>query len=360
VRQYYFSDLVQQLQQLDSDDGDVMLAVTDNQGQLVAGSHASTPNTETRRRFSLMFFDPLSVIGHLRVDVARDSWTVEATPSHEPKLADAIRGVNRLLIFNALAWVTLIFGLVLTVRAATAGVELATLRSEFVSSVSHELKAPLATIRAAGDLLVSGRVAEEAGRREYASLMVQEAKRLTRLVNNLLAFSRVADVTTVYSFEPFALDVLVETALQRLRVQLESAGFFVTVNVPSDLPPISADRDAILLMLENLLDNAIRYSGTIRRLEINGRLSNEMVFLEVRDFGRGIPNQDIKHLTKRFYRASNAEGSGTGIGLAIAKRIVVDHGGTLEIKSSLGAGTTVRIILPALVIQEESADYAAS
>src|ERR1043166_7387309 len=246
-----------------------------------------------------MFFDPLLVIGHVPSDITRDSWTVDAAPANDSRLADALRGANRLLVFSAFACVTLVFGVVLAARAARTGVELATLRSDFVSSVSHELKAPLSTIRAAGDLLASGRVADDERRKEYASVVVQEAKRLTRLVENLLAFSRVADIANVYSFEPFALDALVEAALGRLRVQFTNADFAIVVDVPSELPPVSADRDAMLLTLENLLDNAIRYAGERRRLEIIGRVVEQRVVLELRDFGRGIPERDVTHVTKR-------------------------------------------------------------
>ena len=348
VRQHYFGDLIKQLGRIEAADGEVTLAVNDDQGRLVAGTWVPRPSSRvSRHTFSLMFFDPLLVIGYVPVELTRTFWTVEATTSSDSQLAAALDGANRLLALTAVACATLVFGLVLAVRATRASVELAALRSDFVSSVSHELKAPLATIRAAGDSLVAGRVLEETGRRDYARLMVQEAKRLTRLVDNLLAFSRLADVTTAYSFEPFAVDILVGATLQRLHVQLVNGGFSVAVDVSPELPPILADRDAMLLMLENLLDNAIRYSGDDRRLEIRGRAGDATVMLDVRDYGRGIPEEEIKHVTRRFYRARNADSSGTGLGLAIARRIAIDHGGMLKIQSVLGTGTTITVVLPA-------------
>jgi signal transduction histidine kinase len=345
VRRYYFRELLKQLRV--EADGDVAVAVTDERGALVAGLPVRAKGAPlSRRAFAVMFFDPLLVIGSVPSELTRTSWAIETTTADDSQLAAALGGANRLLILSAFASGTLIVGLVLAVRAARAGVELAALRSDFVSSVSHELKTPLATIRAAGDVLAAGSVQDEDERRNYARLMVQEAKRLNRLVDNLLAVSRVADVATVYSFEPFAIDVLVETVLQRLHVQLTSAGFAVTVDVSPDLPPILADRDAILLLLENLLDNAIRYSGDVRRLDIIGRVAEGKVLLDLRDRGRGIPDGEIEQVTNRFYRARNAGSTGTGLGLAIAKRIATDHGGTLRIHSILGVETTITLVLP--------------
>jgi two-component system phosphate regulon sensor histidine kinase PhoR len=355
VKKHYFGDLVDQLASIEGADSDVSLAVTDGEGRLVAGSVVPIPSRNvSRRTFAPIFFDPLLVIGSIPPELTRTSWAVEAAPAGDSQLAAALDGANRLLVLTAFACGTLVFGLILAIRAARASVELSGLRLDFVSSVSHELKAPLATIRAAGDSLVAGRVLDEAGRRDYARLMVQEATRLTRLVDNLLAFSRVTDVTTAYSFEPFTVDVLVETALKRFKAQLTNEGFLVNVNVPADLPPILADRDAALLMLENLLDNAVRYSSDVRRLDISGRVAEPMVVLDLRDYGRGIPEHELAHVTKRFYRGHNADPGGTGLGLAIAKRIASDHGGRLTIQSTLGSGTVVSVALPTLPALEDS------
>lgn len=347
TRTHYFAELVEQLRPSDEDADKVHLTIRDEAQAWVAGSSAPIGQSRTRRPFFLMFFDPLEVVGQLPPDVASHIWTVEALPASDSQLAAAMRGTTRLLAFGGFACLTVIVGLALAFRAAVSAMRLSTLRSDFVSSVSHEFKAPLATIRAAGDLLASGRVAGASGQRDYAGAIVEEAKRLTRLVDNLLAFSRVTDVATIYTFERTELGPLVTTALQRLRVQLANARFAVVVDVPTDVPPLHADHDAMLLMFENFIDNAIRYCGEHRRIEISGRRSGDMVTVAVRDFGLGIPEDDIVHVTKRFYRAANAGATGTGIGLAIAKRIVLDHGGTLEIQSTVGVETTVQVTLPA-------------
>ena len=164
----------------------------------------------------------------------------------------------------------LFIGLVLTARAARASARVAGMRSEFVSSVTHELKTPIATIRAIGDTLVRGRMSEPKAMQDYAQLVVQESRRLGRLVDNLLAYARITDVTEVYTFEP-VLPGAVDEALQVYRAQLAQAGFEVRVDVPGDVPAVRGDRTALGLVLDNLLDNAIRYSESSRWLDVRVR-----------------------------------------------------------------------------------------
>jgi signal transduction histidine kinase len=234
----------------------------------------------------------------------------------------------------------------MTMRAVRANARLAQLRSDFVATVTHELKTPLATIRAVGDTLVSGRIGTQTAQREYAQLVVQESKSLTRLVDNLLALSRITDVTEVYSFEPQSVDALVEDTLQGFGPQLEAAGFETDVDLPADLPLVRADRTAMGLMLDNLVDNAIRYSPTRRHLHIAAHRENGHVALDVTDEGRGIPEDEIEHVTRKFFRGRHVVPHGGGLGLAIVKRIVTDHGGELTIRSRVNAGTTVTVMIP--------------
>jgi two-component system phosphate regulon sensor histidine kinase PhoR len=249
----------------------------------------------------------------------------------------------------ALAAVSLAFGFLLTARAVRESARLAEMRSEFVATVTHELKTPIATIRAVGDSLVSGRVRTADDQREYAQLVVQEAKRLTRLVDNLLAMSRITDVADVYSFEPLSVDGLVDKVLDEFGQQLAAARFETQVDIPLDLPLVRADRTAVVLMLENLVDNAIRYSPATRSLRISARRDGvNLVVLDVSDTGRGIPDDEIDQVTRKFVRGRHAVSGGSGLGLAIVKRIVTDHGGRLTLRSAVDVGTTVSVSLPAV------------
>jgi signal transduction histidine kinase len=233
-------------------------------------------------------------------------------------------------------------GLVLqTVRASVAG-----RRSELVSSMTHELKTPVATVRAAGETLLSGRVTGPDAAREYAQIVVDQAKRLTRLLDNLLAYARMTEAADVYTFQPVFLGSLVNDTLRDFRAQLEAAGFAIDVRVPTSLPPVRADRTAVGLLLGNLVDNAVRYSRTTRWIGVTARAGDGVVMLDVADRGDGIPPDEIAKVTGKFYRGRRVSTDGSGLGLAIASRIVADHGGTLEVQSKVDEGTTVRVTLP--------------
>lgn len=356
ARQHYFPELTSQIARMGRMAPGLALAVVDERGNRVTSTSAASVGAPTSQRsFPVMFFDPLLVAVDQPVDLSPQAWAVQVGGAADPTLTAAIRGADRTLIIAALAAASLAFGLVMTARAVRASASLTELRSEFVSTVTHELKAPIATIRAIGDTLVSGRIASSAGQREYAQLVVQEAKRLTRLVDNLLALSRITDVTEVYSFEPLALDAVVDNTLKEFRQQLAAAEFDTEVEIPADLPLVRADRTAMGLMLDNLVDNAIRYSPATRWLRIAARRDGDrLVTLEVSDKGRGIPKDEIDQVTRKFFRGREAVSNGSGLGLAIVKRIVTDHDGRLAIHSTVDRGTTVSVMIPSARDDEET------
>jgi len=253
---------------------------------------------------------------------------------------------GRLLVVATLAGLVFAVGLALVLQTIRASAQLAERRSEFVSTVTHQLKAPVATVRAAGETLLSGRVTDSEASREYAQLVVGQAKRLTRLLDNLLAYARITDVADVYTFQPVSLERVVNDTLRDFRAELEAGGFAVEVHVPSTLPPVRADRTAIGLLLDNLVDNAIRYSRTTRWLGLTARAQDGVVVIAVADRGAGIPPDEITKVTQRFYRGRHVSAGGSGLGLAIAARIAADHGGNLNVQSTIDEGTTVRVTLP--------------
>jgi signal transduction histidine kinase len=236
-------------------------------------------------------------------------------------------------------------GLVLSVQAGRASARLADMRSDFVSAVTHELKTPIANMRAISETLASPRSTLEMSR-EYGRMGIREAMRLTRLVDNLLAYARITEVADAYCFEPVALETIVDRSLQEFAPLLTDGGFELHVDLPEELPRVRADRTALGLMLNNLVDNAIRYSKDRRSLTIVARQRGASVILEVRDQGIGIPEGEIGRVTRKFFRGRNAIAGGSGLGLAIVDRIVADHSGSLEIQSVVGTGTTVVVTLP--------------
>jgi signal transduction histidine kinase len=195
--------------------------------------------------------------------------------------------------------------------------------------------------------LTRGRVSSEGRLQEYAQLLVQEAHRLSRLIDNLLAYSRVTDVTQLYSFEPLRPADIVDEALGGFHRLMTEGGFHTQVDVPDTLPPVRADRTSIVLALDNLIDNAMRYSGASRELEIRGHLHNGSVEIVIHDHGVGLDVDELEHVKRRFIRGRSAPGHGSGLGLAIVNRIATDHGGSFRLESVKGAGTVAALALPA-------------
>jgi signal transduction histidine kinase len=355
AREHYFPEITRQMFRVTDASSRLSMTLLDSRDALIARNQtdaAPTPglSASTRRSFERVFFDPRIVAIERPPDLPREEWIAEVSAFPDPPLATAILQARRTLVLAALASIALAFGLALTVRALRASARFAELRSEFVSTVTHELKAPIGTMRVIGETLVGGRVDIAETRRDYGQLIVQEAKRLTLLVDNLLALSRVADVTEMYSLDKLSVRDLMLSVLQQFKHQLELGGFTVTTDVPADLPPVSADPGAMQLALDNILYNAIRYSDQVCAIDVRASADAHYVRIVIADRGRGIPADEIALVTRRFFRGRGAAAQGgSGLGLAIAQRIIADHGGQLEIRSEVGRGTEVGIFLPIAV-----------
>jgi signal transduction histidine kinase len=259
-----------------------------------------------------------------------------------------VRGPRWTLFTIVGAAIALGVSLVATTRAIAARTAVVEMRSDFVASVTHELKTPLATIRVVGETLLHGRVPGVDRVSEYGQLLVGEAKRLTRLVDNLLAYARVTDLGHIYSFERLSPAELVDDALRRFRFQLAEAQFDVQVDVPPDLPLVRGDRTALCLVIDNLIDNAIRHSASGRWIGISARVAHARVHIEVRDRGNGIPADEIEAVQHKFVRGKFARDGGSGLGLAIVNRIVAHHGGHFKLESAAPGGTVARLDLGAV------------
>jgi two-component system phosphate regulon sensor histidine kinase PhoR len=179
-------------------------------------------------------------------------------------------------------------------------------------------------------------------------MLLQEEHRLSRLVENILAYARVTDVTEVYSFEALRLAEVTAEALRGFRRQVAESGFEIQVDVPPTLPPVKGDRTALVLALDNLIDNAIRYSGASRRVLLTASRVAGAVEFSVVDRGIGIPTDELPRIGRRFVRGRAAAGPGSGLGLSIVTRIAADHGGHLRIESQVGTGTRATIVIPAV------------
>lgn len=347
VRAHYFSELTRQVSEIGGGgQAGLNLLVSDPSGVYVAGvPPAVRPDLINRRAFALAFFDPI-VVTPDPADDPTESWTVEVNAANDPTLAQAINGANRTLAIGAASALALAIGLGLTARAERASARLSELRSDFVSTVTHELKTPISTIRAAAETLSGGRLTGIDAFQAYGRLVVVEAKRLTRLVENLLAYSRITDIADIYTFEPVDVGGVVKAIHREFQGQLTQAGFDVHIDIPPDTPPIRGDRLALHLLFDNLIDNSIRYSDKARSLRLSALRDHDTVTIGISDAGIGIPADEISQVTRKFVRGRKAPSGGSGLGLAIASRIAKDHGGTLSIRSVVGKGTTVSVTLP--------------
>jgi signal transduction histidine kinase len=349
AREHYFGELTSQVAAIESGDRSVRFAIVDDNRRPVTGTPIASPSDAPSavRTFPVAFFDPAAVAVDPPPDLGLVWWTAEATTRDEPTLAAAERGARRTLAIAAVMTLTLAVGLIVGVRAARASADLAGMRADFVSAVTHELKTPLANIRAINETLASGRTTPEMIR-EYARMGIGETTRLTRLVDNLLAYSRVTDVADVYSFEPVPIPDVVQRSLVEFGPNLHRDHFQVQVNLPDELPAVKADPNALGLLFNNLIDNAIRYSREVKSLSISAHARAGSVTVDVTDRGMGIPPDELQRVTRKFFRGRGTVAGGSGLGLAIVDRIVADHGGSMAIRSSEGQGTTVSVTIPAV------------
>ncbi len=348
ARQSYFTALADEVSRIADDGGGLEYQIVDDAGRsLRASDTAPAREAWAAVTFPVLFFDPNLVKLDAPLDLPQRIWRIEVNGAREPTLALATTGARLTMLVIGAAAILMGAGLVVAMRAVRASADLATMRSEFVSTVTHELKTPLATIRAIGQTLVRGRVRTPEDIQTYAGMLVREESRLARLVDNLLAYARITEATDVYSFEALEPATIAAEALRGLPGQFGDANYQMDVDVPESLPPIRADRTAMVLALGNLLDNAFRYSGTSLRVALEARHAGHEVVFTVTDAGIGIPADEINRVQRRFARARNANGRGSGLGLAIVSRVVADHRGRLQITSTVNVGTRVTMAIPA-------------
>jgi signal transduction histidine kinase len=241
-------------------------------------------------------------------------------------------------------------GLVAALLAANRAVRLSEMKSDFVSNVSHELRTPLSSIRVFGEFLKAGRADDPETARRYGRHIEAESRRLSRLIDNILEFSRIESGSREYRFAPANLEEIVEAAVEAFRVRSREAGFTIEYEGPAEaLPAVRMDPDAIGQVMYNLLDNAVKYSGTSRWIGVTVAAENGAVLCSVRDKGIGIPRTEQNKVFERFHRAGTSlvhDVKGSGLGLSIVDHVVRAHGGSVRLTSEPGEGTVVSVRLP--------------
>ncbi len=227
---------------------------------------------------------------------------------------------------------------------------MAQLRSDFVSSVSHELKTPLTSIRMFAETL-RYRAPPTEVRGEYLDTIISESGRLTRLLNNVLDFSKIGKGVKDYQIQPIDALTAIEAALEAMEYPLKAQKFVLKKELDGSEITINADPDALEQILLNLLTNAMKFSGESREIMIGLRRNGQNAEIWVRDWGIGIATKDLDRIFGSYYRGENAVKSnvpGTGIGLSLVHHTIEAHEGQIEVISTPGEGSTFIIKLPLL------------
>ena len=221
------------------------------------------------------------------------------------------------------------------------------IQSEFISSVSHELRTPLTAITGWGETLIYSEDLDNETKRGIA-IILKEARRLTKMVEELLEFTRMEDGRFTLNIEMIEIAAELEDAIFTFRELLHQDELeFSYDSDMDDAPLIPGDPNRLKQVFLNLFDNAAKYGREGKRIEVSIRMADEFVKITIRDFGQGVPGDEIDHIKMKFYKGSNSKDRGSGIGLAICEEIVKYHGGSMELENAEGGGFRVTILLPA-------------
>ncbi|MDP9324377.1 MAG: HAMP domain-containing histidine kinase, partial [Acidobacteriota bacterium] len=271
-------------------------------------------------------------------------WRVRIRPRDPVALsADLARRQTVYLVTLVLVVALLGSGTYLTTRVVKKEMEIARLKSDFVSTVSHEFRSPLTGIRQLGEMLVRGRVPNEDRRQEYYERITRESDRLARLVENVLDFSRMEEGRKEYRFERLDPGPWLRGVVSDCQSLLGDRSTVIVSAIPEDLPSVAADPDALRCAVQNLIDNAVKYSPGRKAVWVDAAAANSHVTIRVRDEGIGISSSDRMRIFEKFYRGggdSTREVKGAGLGLSLVQHIVLAHGGRIECESRPGEGTT--------------------
>lgn len=218
---------------------------------------------------------------------------------------------------------------------------LETVRRDFISNVSHELRSPLASLKALAETLQEGALEDPPAARRFIIRMETEIDNLTQLVNELLELSRIESGKVPLSFHRSLPSDLLRPAYERMGLQVERAGLNLIWDCPPELPPVFADPDRITQVLINLIHNAIKFTPPGGQITLSAYRDGDFIVFFVKDTGVGIPKKDLGRIFERFYKADRARaGGGTGLGLSIARHMVESHGGFIWAESEEELGST--------------------
>jgi len=225
--------------------------------------------------------------------------------------------------------------------------QLERVRRDFISNISHELRTPMASLKAISETLLDGALDDPALSRKFVLRMDTEVDNLTMMVNELLELSRIEAGRMNLEFQRIQPCSLLSKAVERMALQAERAGLALSLNCPGDLPQIFADQDRLAQVLINLIHNAIKFTPTGGSIDLGAWVHDRDVIFRVRDTGVGISPRDQKRIFERFYKADRSRtGGGTGLGLSICRHMVEAHSGEIWVESVEGEGSSFFFRIP--------------
>ena len=255
------------------------------------------------------------------------------------------RYYENLIVLSSLI-IILILGIWLIYRNLRKELRLTQLKSDFVSNVSHELRTPLSLISMYSETLVLDRLKSDEKKKEYYSVINNEANRLNKIVNSILNFSKMESGTRKYNFDEVNLGAISKEIMQTYDYHIKTKGFSYTIEESENIEIILADEDAISESIINLVENAIKYSKDRKEFIIKIDQNNVGPFWEIKDFGIGISKDEQNKIFDKFYRVSSGlvhYTKGTGLGLSLVKQIMDAHEGEITVFSNISEGSIFRL-----------------
>jgi len=292
-----------------------------------------------------------------------DDWNIHATILESPTIAASDASLTRNLIVLGVAVFVLFGALIFIFINAQRERELAERQAGFLANITHELKTPLAVMQAAGENLADGRVTEGKRLKSYGDHIYNESVRLKRMIEKLLDAAKVDSGQLSTQQAPHFLQELTAEFVEANRGYIEDQGFTFNFTHDKNLPLVMVDADHIETTLNNLVENAMKYSRDEKEISVKVEKKGSYVAISVSDKGTGIPKNSLRYIFDKFYRVEDsltAKTKGHGLGLSIVKNMVELNGGTINVKSDYGKGSTFIVKFPTLMTSDPNIDQPAS
>ena len=253
------------------------------------------------------------------------------------------------LIVLLSSWILFILSYFIT-HSVEKLAEASRMKMEFLTIMTHQIRTPFTNLRWVVDLLVTDKVGSfDKKQKEYLEILRENSERLEELINKIITVSKIEQGEFPMAKKKFSLGKLIVKAVKESRVYAEASNIKVETDISKDIPELVADQGQIMEVVENLLNNAIKYSKKKGKVEISAVVKEEKVRVEIKDSGLGIPEEDQKYIFRKFFRSKNAvkhQTQGSGLGLFIIKSIIGAHKGKVGFSSQVRKGTTFWFTLP--------------